>query len=96
MRDFVNPRDTQPSVTEAFRQIRLILKDLDFPLLSKKSSVKGITEGTSAYFFEGSTLCRYTKMKGKLYKETIGDLDAPVETEAPEIFYSSTFGRETP
>lgn len=94
MRDFVNPRDTQPSVTEAFRQIRLILKDLDFPLLKKKSSIKGITEGTSAYIFEDGQLCRYTKMRGELYKECIDD-DAAVVVDDTEgmgaIQYSSEF-----
>lgn len=92
MRNFPIPKNTPRGVSEAFRQIRLVLQDLDAPLLSKKSSVTGITEGTSAYFLEGKTLCRYTKMKGKLYKETIGDLDAPTDSADTEIFYSSTFG----
>lgn len=91
MRNFVVPKNTPRGVSEALRQIRLALQDLDAPLLSKKSSITGITEGTSAYFLDGKTLCRYTKVKSKLYKECIGDVDTPTRTGDAGITYSSKF-----
>ena len=72
MRDFVVPRDTQQSVIEAMRQIRLALRDLNTPLLTDMNAVRSIAEGTSAYFKapEGR-LCRYTKIEGELFCEEI-------------------------
>lgn len=72
MRDFVPPRDTQESVIEAFRQVHLILRSLDVPILTSLQSVRGIAEGTSAYFQrDDGILCRYSKIGGELYCEEI-------------------------
>ena len=69
MRSFNVPNNTQAGVSAALQQVKLALKELDSPLLTKRSSLQGIQDGTSAYMFEDRMLCRYTKMKGKLYKE---------------------------
>ena len=92
MRSFKVPNNS--SSADALRQLKLALKELDVPLLTKKSSLNGIMNGTSAYIFEGKNLCRYTKMHGKLYRECIDTQDTPPTTTAgeSEVFYSSTFG----
>lgn len=77
MRDFVVPADTQESVARTFRQIHLMLRELNVPLLNDFRSVQGIAEGTSAYFMEGNTLYRYTKIGNKLHKEKVGLEDPP-------------------
>jgi len=70
MRDFVVPRDTQESVIETFRQIRLMLRDLHVPVLTDKNAVQSIAEGQAAYFREADgRLCRWTKIEGELYCE---------------------------
>ena len=83
MRDFALPRDTQPSVVNALRQIQLRLENLGVPLLKDRKSLLGLAEGTSAYFIDGATLYRYTKIGGELFKEPV---DVGVDTaEVREI-----------
>ena len=78
-------RDTQQSLQEANR----ILKEVQIPLLKSMSSVRGIREGTAAYFLESDGLYRYTKIRGKLYKEKVAVEETPQID--PEIQYSSEF-----
>ena len=73
MRDFVYPRNVQPGIGEAFRQIRLILKQVQIPVLTNRKSLIGIAEGTSAYYVEGKSIFRYTKINGKLQKENVDE-----------------------
>ena len=97
MRDFQIPRGTQPQVTEAFRQVRQIIRDLQIPLLKDKVSLQGITDGGSALFMENGTLYRYTKVGRKLYREIVTDREqrqqTPQEAVAaarePDIVYLS-------
>ena len=73
MRDFVYPRNVQPGIGEAFRQIRLILKQVQIPVLTNRKSLMGIAEGTSAYYVERNSVFRYTKINGKLQKENVDE-----------------------
>lgn len=71
MRHIPIPRDVSSDTQRAIQLIDLALRDLDIPLLHKRSSLSGISEGTSAYFLESDGLYRYTKIGGKLYKEKV-------------------------
>lgn len=73
MRHIPIPRDVSSDTQRAIQQINLALQQLDIPLLTKKSSLSGIAEGTRAHFMEGGTLYRYTKINGKLYKEEVSE-----------------------
>lgn len=81
MRDFVNPHNVQPEVAETFRQIRLILKQAQIPILNDKKSIRSIAEETSAYHLEDGCLYRYTKIRGKLYKEKVAIEDVSAEVQ---------------
>ena len=75
-RDVVVPQDVQPSIYEALRQMRLMIKDTQTPILRDKKSLIGIAEGTSAFFIDENTLYRYTKINGKLIREDVsGEID---------------------
>jgi len=71
MRDFVIPRDTSSSVREAFRQVRLILRDQSVPVLTHLDEVRGIAEGSSAYLWEGGRVRKYVKLGNALYFEEL-------------------------
>lgn len=73
MHDVVIPHNVQLEVYEALRQIRLMVKDTQSPILKDKKSLNGITEGTSAFFVDKNTLYRYTKINGKLIREDVSD-----------------------
>lgn len=80
MRDFVNPRNVQPEVADAFQQIRLILQNTQIPLLNDKRSIRSIREETSAYHVDSDgCLYRWTKIRGKLYKEKVAIEDVSAE-----------------
>lgn len=84
MRDFIVPRDAQPSLVEAFRQARLMIKDNQIPLLHKMASVRAIQEQTSCFHFEDQVLCLYTKVNGKLHRFCYGEGVEAEEVEAKE------------
>jgi len=87
MRNVVIPRNVPSDVQRAFQQVNLGLQHLDIPVLKDMSSVRGISEGTAAYFLEGSVLYRYTKIGGKLHKEKVAieDLPEPIRIYSSEI-----------
>lgn len=89
MRNVVIPHNVPSDVQRAFQQVNLALQELCVPLLNKESSISGIAEGTRAHFMEGTTLYRYTKIGGKLYKEKVA-IEEISETEM-EVSYSSEF-----
>lgn len=73
MRHIAIPRDVSSDTQRAIQQINLALQQLDIPLLNSMDSVRGIQEGSRAYFIENDTLYRYTKINGKLYKEEVSE-----------------------
>lgn len=79
MRHIPIPRDVSSDTQRAIQQINLALQARDIPLLKDFKSVRGIAEGTAAYFLEGSVLYRYTKVRSKLYKEKVAVPDEPAK-----------------
>lgn len=92
MRQIPISRDVSRDTQQSLQETNSILKEVQIPLLKSMLSVRGIQEGTAAYFLEKECLYRYTKIRGKLYKEKVAVEETP--QTAPEIQYSSEF-RET-
>lgn len=79
------------------------LKIAESPLLHKMSSVRGIQEGSSAYFLESDGLYRYTKINKKLYKEKVAVEEAPAvpapvveDTSNAEVLREVSYTPEEP
>lgn len=89
MRHIAIPRDVSSDTQRAIQQINLALQQLDIPLLKERSSLSGISEGTSAYFIESDGLYRWTKIRGKLYKEKVA-VETPIETETETVSESES------
>ena len=76
MRHITIPRDVSSDAQRAFQQVNREMQRVSIPLLQDMTSVRGISEGSSAYFVEDDgTVCRYTKINNKLYRQRLEAVD---------------------
>ena len=70
------PRDVTPDAQRAFQETNQQLKRMDIPLLQDMTSVRGMSEGSSAYFVDDDgTVFRYTKLNKQLYRQPLEAVD---------------------